>query len=86
MKLLIKPKDSTNALKKTIWTGFSTSNFKVKLQGQQEIDDCELVGTAVQPDFEHLNPEFLGIQDESGCIKKRFKPIEIDEKKVLLAK
>ena len=55
-------------------------------QGQQELEDCELEGQLLHPDFEHLNPEYLGIQEENGCIEKCFKPIEIDEKSVLLEK
>ena len=51
---------------------------------QQENDDCESDGLVLHPDFQHLNPDDLDINVEDSTAEKQFKPIEIDEKSVLL--
>ena len=53
---------------------------------QQENDDCVSEGLVLHPDFQHLNPDDLDINVEDSTAEKQFKPIEIDEKSVLLEK
>ena len=55
-------------------------------EGQQELDDCENDGQIIHPDFEYLNPDDLDIETEKKIPEKQFKPIELDEKGVLLEK
>ena len=50
------------------------------------MEDCEMEGQVLHPEFEHLNPEYLGIEDQNSNVEKSFRPIEIDEKGVLLNK
>ena len=55
-------------------------------EGEQEKVDCEYDGIMLHPDFEHLNPEDLDIQDERKGSEKQFKPIEIEDRDMLLKK
>ena len=55
-------------------------------EGEQEKVDCEDEGQFLHPDFHHLNPEELDIQSEKETKEKCFKPIELDERKILLEK
>ena len=55
-------------------------------EGEQERDDCEDEGQFLHPDFHHLNPEELDIISEKTAKEKFFKPIDIDERKILLDK
>ena len=53
---------------------------------EQEKVDCEFDGKVLHPDFEHLNPEDLDIQDERKGSEKQFKPIEVENRDVLIEK
>ena len=38
-------------------------------EGEQEKVNCEFDGTVLHPDFKHLNPDDLDIQDEKREVK-----------------
>ena len=55
-------------------------------EGEQEKDGCEDEGQLIHPDFHHLNSEELDIQSEKTTKEKYFKPIDLDERQILLDK
>ena len=55
-------------------------------EGEQDRTECELEGQMLHPDFEHLNPDDLGIVDERKGNEKQFRPIEIDSVSELIKK
>ena len=55
-------------------------------EGEQEKADCEIDGQTLHPDFEHLNPDDLTIQEEKKTSERQFKLIEIEERSILLEK
>ena len=55
-------------------------------EGQQDKFDCETDGMRLHPDFEHQDIDELNIQSERATFEKRFKPIEVDERSLLLEK
>ena len=59
---------------------------KMDPAGEQEKEDCEVEGQILHPDFHHLNPEDLDIQVEKTTKERFFKPIDLDETKVLWKK
>ena len=55
-------------------------------KGEQDIDDCELEELLLHPDYAHLNPDDLDIADPLSKSDKVYRPIEVDEIKVLREK
>ena len=55
-------------------------------EGEQELGDCDLDGQILHPDFQHLNPDDLSIQEEKKGFEKQFKPIEVDDLSILREK
>ena len=55
-------------------------------QGEQDRYECELDGQVMHPDFEHLNPDFLNLQNEKQVGERQFKPIEVDDINILCEK
>ena len=54
--------------------------------GEQEIADCELEELEMHPEYEHLNPDELDIQDKASKHQKTYRLIQVDTLPVLREK
>ena len=55
-------------------------------EGEQEIEECNNETLFMHPEYEHLNPDELGLKENPGKIEKVYRMIEIDEMHVLREK
>ena len=55
-------------------------------EGEQYIDDCENENLFLHPDYEHLNPDKLGLTEKRLQNEKIYRPIEIDDINILREK
>ena len=55
-------------------------------EGEQEIADCEQEDLLLHPDYEHINPEDLHITEQTLKFEKVYRPIVIDDLKLLKEK
>ena len=55
-------------------------------EGEQEIADCEQEDLLLHPDYEHINPEDLHITEQTSKFEKVYRPIVVDDLKLLKEK
>ena len=55
-------------------------------EGEQDIDDCENENLFLHPDYEHLNPDELGLTEKRVQHERIYRPIEIDNINILRQK
>jgi hypothetical protein len=69
------------------------SNAKIKEmgealdpEGEQENEECLNENLFMHPEYEHLNPDELGLTEKPGRPERIYRAIEIDDMKVLREK
>ena len=55
-------------------------------QGEQDIEECNDEDLLMHPEYEHLNPEELGLKENSTNFEKVYRPIELDDIHILREK